>query len=476
MTASRLTALEQALLWLIAATCLAFALLTPPFQAPDEPQHFSRSVRLAEGNVLAERSGGRIGGTIPRAFADLSIIAFPREAFGVPIRYRPADLSRAAAPRPGKDRVFIEFANVANYAPTLYVPQALGVAAGGAAGLSPLASFYVARIVNTLAFLALLWGAVRILPFGRTILLCIAALPTVAYQGASVSPDATINGLGWLAIALSLAAGNAAAPALRRGWLVAVAVPLGLSKGLYAPLLLAGARGRAMPWCVAGTVVSAAAFVGWTMAAGGDQAVYVVESRTTGALVTTAPLSEQLRVVLGDPLRYLGVLGSSMTERSPVYALQLVGRFGWNTILLPLFTYALGAAMIAAGVLAARGVPRAVGQRTWWFVLGVGVVVLVETALYLTGTPLGADYVQGTQGRYFLPALPLMLLALAPGVPKRWAERVLLTSACMLNLVAVAAVVDSFWLHGFTASRGLPPFDHDAGGIVRMLLLPSPRW
>lgn len=464
-------------MWLIAATCLAFVMVTPPFQAPDEPQHFSRSVRLAEGRIFAERSGDKIGGVIPRRFADLSVVAFPREAFGTPTRYRPVDLARAAAPRPGgADAVFIEFANVANYAPTLYVPQALGVAAGRVAGLSALTCFYLARIVNVLAFLALLWVTVRVLPFGRTVLLAIAALPTVAYQGASVSPDATINGLGWLAVALSLAAGHAATPAVRRGWLVAVALPLGLCKGLYGPLLLAGARGRALPWCVAATAASAAAFVGWTIMAGGDQAVYVVESRITGALVTTAPLSAQLRVILDDPLRYLSVLCSSMVERSPVYALQVMGRFGWNTILLPLLGYALAMVMVIAGVLSAPDVPRAIRPRMWWFLLGAGIMLLVETALYLTGTPLGADYVQGTQGRYFLPALPVILLAVTPAIARPSTGHILLAAACALNVVAVAAVIDSFWLHGFTASRGMPPFDHDAKGVARMLLLPSPRW
>lgn len=456
-------------------------MVIPPFQVPDEPQHFSRSVRLATGHVFPERREAAVGGAVPRGYAALSDVHFPREPFGAPLRYTFADLAHAAARAPGDAApVFVEFANVANYAPTLYVPQALGIAIGDAAGLPALASFYLARLINALAALALLVLAVRVLPFGRLPLLAVAALPTVAYQSASVSPDATINGLGWLVTALSLAAGYNAVGRTPRSWLIAAAVPLGLCKGLYLPVALAGVRGRAAVWCIAAFVAGAAAFIAWTLAAGGDQAVYIVESRRTGELVTTAPLSAQLRVVLGDPLGYAGVLASSMAERSPVYALQLGGRFGWNAILLPIGAYILAATMIALGVLAGLGRDMPMLARLWWAAIGLGVIILVETALYLTGTPLGADYVQGTQGRYFLPALPLLCMALAPaGLPRVTRlspQRSMLFAACLLHGIALATVIDSFWINGFTNHRGLPPFDHDAAGILRMLLLPSPRW
>lgn len=479
MTTAPLSSVERALLLLIAFTTLVFCAITPPFQVPDEPQHLSRSVRLAAGEVFPEQHGTAAGGLVPRRYAVLSEAHYPREQFGVLTRYTVEGL-RAAAATEGDAPVFVEFANVANYAPTLYAPQAVGIVVGDALGLSALGSFYVARFVNALVALALLAMAVQLLPFGRMPLLAVAALPTVAYQAASVSPDATINGLGWLVGALSLAVGYGAAGPARRGWLVAASVPLGLCKGLYAPVALAGIRGRAALWCIAAFVAAAAAFVVWTLAAGGDQAVYVVESRRTGQLVTTAPLSAQLQVVLGDPLGYIAVLASSMAERSPVYALQLGGRFGWNAILLPIAAYALAGAMVLAGVLSGLG--RAVPglSRLWWAVLALGVIILVETALYLTGTPLGADYVQGTQGRYFLPVLPLLLFAVAPASPLSTArlkpERVVLVAACLLHAIALATVVDTFWLNGFTNHRGLPPFAHDAGGVLRLLLLPSPRW
>ena len=94
------------------------------------------------------------------------------------------------------------------------------------------------------------------------------------------------------------------------------------------------------------------------------------------------------------------------------------------------------------------------------------------TGDYLTGTPLGADYVQGTQGRYFLPLLPLVLLALMPANPLRGARLLCAGAGLALLIIAMLSAWDSFWVHGFVTADGMPPHS----SITRALLRPSPRW
>lgn len=479
MTITPLARFERFVLAIVAATILLLALIVPPFQVPDEPQHFSRAVQLAGGAVFAERRDGRVGATLPRRFADLSERDFPREQPETPTRYRPSDVADAAIDRVGGGQpVFVEFANVANYAPTLYFPQAAGVLLGKLLGAPALACFYLGRLANALAAIALLAAAVAVMPFGRPVLLAVAALPTMSYQAGSVSPDATINGFAFLVLALALRSGFGNVPGTTRR-LALAAVPLGLCKGVYAPIALAGLRRGRMAGPILALVVASAAFILWTVLAGGDQAVYQIVSRKTDALVWTVPLHVQLDIVLGDPLRYLGVLVSSVAERSPVYALQIVGRFGWNAILLPLAAYPLAAVMLAAGVLASGGAAFHWTSRLWWLMLALGIAGLIETVLYLTGTPLAADYIQGSQGRYFLPVLPLIGLAAIPPrfiASRKRFGRYLVIVAAMLQSIAIGSVLGGFWLHGFTAHKGLAPIAPDAAGVSRALVLPSPYW
>ena len=434
------------------------------------------SLLLSEGGVLATQRGEAIGAQLPRAAIDLHAVDFPTDVPVTLRRFETAMLAHswnADASRPGT--VFAEFPNVASYAPTLYAPGAAGLLIGDALGLPRLGSFYAGRIVNALIALALLIAALRLLPFGRIAMLGVALLPTFAYQIGSLSPDAVINGMGFLGLALALRVGFMGQAS---AGLVLAAPLLALAKGVYLPLMAAGLRWpqhrRDMrPWLILGAMaLGAAVFVGWMKFSGGSQALYHIMSRKTGESVMTAPLADQLAVILNDPVGYVRILTSSVIERAPVYALQIVGRFGWNAILLPLVAYPLAAVMLGAAVLSGAEARFGVGQRLWWLAVAGGVALLIETAMYLTGTPPGADFIQGTQGRYFLPVLPLVLLALSPDRAVRGARTVLGTSAAALLLIAMISAYDSFWVHGFVTSDGMPPHD----GLTRALLLPSPRW
>src|SRR4028119_531544 len=50
---------------------LAFAVVTPPFQAPDEPAHFYRSYAISEGDLLGRRLGGEWGAMLPASLRAL---------------------------------------------------------------------------------------------------------------------------------------------------------------------------------------------------------------------------------------------------------------------------------------------------------------------------------------------------------------------------------------------------------------------
>lgn len=471
--------MERLLLACVCGLTLFFIAVTPPFQAPDENQHYMKALALMEGHLLTEHRGDAIGVSLPRAALDIHAVDFPTDVPETQRRFDRAQLERSAtadAARPGS--AFADFPNVASYAPSLYAPGAAGIALGRAAGLPWIESFYIGRLVNAAIGLALLIAALLLLPFGRNALLATALLPTFAYQTASLSPDAIINGLGFLGLALALRA-TFMRPTHNVGVALLVTAPLlALCKGVYLPLMAAGLRLPAdrrdrAPLLILGVMaLGVVAFLGWMHYSGGTQALYHIQSRKTGAAMMTAPLRDQLAVVLADPAGFVRILATSVMDRAPVYALQIVGRFGWNAILLPLLAYPLAVLMLGAAVASGSGARFGIGQRLWWLAVAGGVALLIEIAMYLTGTPLAADYVQGTQGRYFLPILPLLLLALSPAGPARLAPRLFAVTAIPLLLVAAVTVVDSFWVHGFVTSDGMPRHDDP----VRELLLPSPRW
>lgn len=470
---------ERLLLALVCAATLFFAAVTPPFQAPDENQHYMKALALTQGRLLSEQRGPAIGAPLPRAALEIHAVDFPTDVPPTLRRFDAAQLKASAAAdatRPGA--AFADFPNVASYAPSLYAPGAAGLALGHTTGLPWIESFYVGRFVNALAGLSLLVAALALLPFGRNALLATALLPTFAYQTGSLSPDAVINGLGFLGLALALRTGFMSSTPASTAALFLTGPLLALCKGVYLPLMAAGlrwpvSRRNLRPWLIlAAMALGALVFLAWMHMSGGSQALYHIQSRKTGQTMMTAPLHDQLALMLADPAGFAHILISSVLERAPVYALQIVGRFGWNAILLPLLAYPLALLMLGAGVATGSGARFGLVQRLWWLAVAAGVALLIEVAMYLTGTPLGADYIQGTQGRYFLPLLPLVLLALSPADPVRGAQRLFAIAAIPLLLIAAATAYDGFWVHGFVTSDGMPPH----GSLLRALTLPSPRW
>ena len=54
-----------------------------------------------------------------------------------------------------------------------------------------------------------------------------------------------------------------------------------------------------------------------------------------------------------------------------------------------------------------------VKNKIWLILIFVGITFLVETAMYLDFTPIGAEFIGGVQGRYYIPTYILLLLCLA---------------------------------------------------------------
>jgi hypothetical protein len=151
----------------IAIAAFLYVFMTPPFQVPDETQHFAKAYQLSLGRLLTVPGDGTMGDLLPRSIDGLMTVDFPLETTGQHHLYRLGDIAAGwRRPLDPGDTVFVAFPNIASYAPTLYAPQALGIVLARAAGLPPLGLFYAARLFNASAGVALIVAATLVIPFG----------------------------------------------------------------------------------------------------------------------------------------------------------------------------------------------------------------------------------------------------------------------------------------------------------------------
>jgi uncharacterized membrane protein len=407
--------LEYVFLAIALAWGVAQVFIVPPLQVPDEGDHWFRAWALTDGQLTADRQGMV---TLPGVFArtaDLYVRliggaggmkSLPISLEGQPGFSGYEDLFNGAGP-PGSVRVA---SRVASYGPVGYLPQAVGVALGRLVGAPPLTCFYLARLANLFAALALLFFAIRLAPFGKQLILLLALLPMTMYELASVSCDAlTISGalfftalLLWASTRDTLRGRDIALV------LSAAALLLNVKPGYWALVLLVllirpaqlGGRARYAAF-VAGNVL---------LVVGVFLVVFLLTATEARAQASGGPQA-QLLFILQQPLSFLGILWSNVSSQWPNWTTEGIGALGWLTITLPPVTYIV---VLEAVTVSFIFTGEAVDLRPWRRVLlaavGAAVFLTMAVALYAFLEPTGSDRVF-FQGRYLAPVWLLLLLS-----------------------------------------------------------------
>jgi uncharacterized membrane protein len=324
-----------------------------------------------------------------------------------------------------------------HYTPAAYVPPVIAALVARMLGLYPFTEFYLGRVINLVAALGLFYAAMRLAPRHANVFLTVALLPMALFEMASWSPDAWTLGLGVLFTALMLEP-----PEPTPGAIAAVAVTallLSLSKPAYFLIaLLALFRPTSRRIAVA-AIGATAIGIPIAMAYAG----YAWYNAWTGYPIDPG---EQLRCILAAPLRFAGVVARDLSGHGRRYVAEMIGRLGWINVYLPAAITAMEAALLAVvGLTAAPSLDAK--RRATALVIVVGTIVGIVTSQYLTWTVICSDRIDGVQGRYFLPLLPVMLMLLALPAPRwRISAKTISLVSIVANLFAFVAVVRRYYL------------------------------
>ena len=432
----------------------AWALITPPFEAPDEPDHFAYVQYLAETGHQTARAGAAptfsgdetvaIGGLRTFSRVELAGARPPWLASDVRHweRYRAAVGHRrdnGGGP-----------STASGHSPLYYGLLAPGYLA--VRSQSIFSQLTVARLVSALlgAVIALCaFGIVReLLPRERFAAvgagLLVAFQPMVSFMAGAVNNDTGVNAAAALSLYLVIRG-------LRRGpsWRLALALGAALA---VAPLMK-GTGLEIYPAVLLGVVG-----IAWRHHRAADVRALVLGTAAFGAVrgawALAAPAFERpagggpgisatgsLQAALQMPGRYLEYLWETLVPRLPfgphlfpqrwfafdVYVREGWASFGWLSVVFPKWVYVVIAlAMLACGALGLAVVVRervAAARRGWEIaVLALAPLCVVAAVAAAYFDPAGR-VVPAEQGRYLFPAVTA-LAALAAGstfgLGRRW--------------------------------------------------------
>ena len=449
-TAAPLSKPERAYLGLAIGFGLGFLLVVPPGAAPDETPHLSRVFLISEGilDVPGERTPPlEIPRSLPALHRMVNGDSWPPD---VPPR-TPAAMA-ALLSQPLEPDVRVRLHSAGTHSPVAYLPQLPGVWLGRALGLAPAALVYLGRAGSLAVSVALGWLAIRVCPCRRWTLVLLATTPMALATAASVSADPLSGSAALLFVALVArsAFGRAGDLAREEGVaLLASALLVSLTKlggqplaalALLIPPERCGGRARQLA-LVAAIAVALCAPAGIWFA--------VVRAAAPPPASPGADAAAQLRGILGDPAAYLGVLARTVASQSVDWYRTFIGVLGPLAVLLPAPIYWAYAGAFAVAALADGPPPAALtaGRRALCLVVFAACVAATLTLGYLGWNQVGAPLIRGVQGRYFIPAAPVLFFALParPSELPRAAARALVAVAAAGGVAGVAAVLARYW-------------------------------
>lgn len=470
------------LLAIILIVGLAWALLVPPWQAPDEISHFSYAQSIAENFALPGNTR-RPGKSSDQSLADDTVGAtrgafYPRTA---PPNWSGSDYSsyltrvRSVHPPPKSDGGGLDSAQ--SNPPLYYLFADVGylIDSGGTA----FGQLYTIRISGVL-----LLGVTTIagwLLAGETLgrrrlpqLACASVaglLPMTTFMSTSVNPDALLYALWTLALwlgarvinhrvrrwdAVALCTVTAAAILTKAtSYALVPAVVMALFIGwLRRPR---SERKRDLSFIAAAGMVLLLPVVGWL-----ELAHSLRRAGINGVAVSAAHpvnIRQFLSYVWQFYLPRLPFLRPFRTTSGlPVYDIWLrqgLGTFGWLVVYLPGWLYTAAAAALGSIAIVSVGLLTRLRDRRHLALLGFFGLALFALVVLLHAT----EYVliidgagQFNQGRYLLPVVGLLGLAVglivreipAPAQPP--ACGLVLTALLTVQVISLSAVIQAYYL------------------------------
>lgn len=391
-----------------------FIIITPPFQAPDEPVHFFRSYQISTFNFRVDKIGANAGGFLPTTLEDTVTLTTtnPSIYFTPNLKYSLGKTKEALSiPASSGETRFYEFSTTAYYSPISYLPQSTGIFLGRILQAPPVLMMYLGRLCNLIAWIVLFVLAIKLMPRKKWAVVFIGLIPMALFQAASLSAD--VMAIGLFAVTLAWVLNLVDNPKQRlsnRQWalFLLLLAALALSKQImfvFLPLILLlpatlFATKKKEYLTKAGLIlIPVILFAGWMLL------VRNVDFITSANGINP---KEQTSFILHNPHSYLNVIwntyfftwGDEITR-------SFIGNFGW--VDAPLSGGVVVIGYILAFLVLVANPDKA--KKAWLtsrqklLLVGVGLVYLagVTTALYTYFTPVGFKIVIGLVGRYYLP-------------------------------------------------------------------------
>ncbi len=410
---------------------LSFLVFTPPFQVPDEVNHYYRAYHIASGHLFPIKQDNRLGGFVPKSL--VKVTNFNLGIKGSPYtRTSFINLSEQFQLKlEDTTPEFVDFPNTALYTPISYLPQAISIAVFKNLGLRPVLVFYLTRLAMLFLWLYTVFYVIKILPIYKWFFVITALLPMSVFVNMSVSADIVTNLLGflWIGVVFKLAFNDNGFKIKELFILLIIAILLASSKYVYTPvvfllIIIPKSKFPKIRFLKPSMLQLSIILIAFLVAFSGSRyasKTYISNAAYNQTYVAAVDvpygtdINAQIKYLKANPKKIIEVVYNAVDVSFTMLVHTYIGVLGWLDVRIPFIFVFLGYTSLFLVLLKENTEEKL--KIEWWhrlLMLGIGSVLffLVYLSQYLSWAGVGTKFCGVIQGRYFIPFMPLFFIGL----------------------------------------------------------------
>lgn len=340
-----------------------------------------------------------------------------------------------------------------------YFPGTLGMTLGRILGRSVRFNIFLAKLFCFMFYVVIVFWAIKISPYFKSVIAFAALLPMSLYQATGITYDSVVMAISLLILALFF---RARTERLSSGEIIILFVAsatLGCCKGgFYLVILLAfltiskeqfGGLKNKCKLCV-GSLLAGGIGMLVTFAQAFFSSFRYIQAGAleTDEIATLVPGTENaaygIKYVFTNSIGFLKILVVTLTHKTEQYIGTLIGnRMKWTDTLVSWhIILAFIILLILAGSRTEKIQVNVNVKERILLALCLGIEIIGFHLLMLIETPVWSQVIEGVQGRYFLPWVPIIILIIYNGKRKYELQG-------MRRMFFYYAIAESAYLYSF---------------------------
>lgn len=445
---------EKVLLIIMPIFCILLSIAIPVGRGHDEFMHWYKAFEISQGQIVTpidkenRVSRSKFPDGVQKIIVERNKGIF-KYVDNIPLLQEKINHDR---------KILVGNQNSTAYCFVQYIPEVIGILIGKSITQIPILIAYCSRLVNMICCIVIMYFAVKKIPFGKNILLLLSVIPITIEGFTTISPDGLTIAVSALFISYTFYVAfdkNKVCGTKETIILTIIGTIVSLCKIVYMPLIFLvliipkekfnSKKNKIVSMTI---ILSVGIILNFLWLVYGCIALLNTNTNTYVGTDQNGTLIK-LTTLLSNPMLYIQKMFYTFGLNFNKYFLSLFGgQLEWNeTIKIDIIPYMIFIiAMIATFSDEKLKIKFNKFQKIVMMLVIIIITILIFTSLYIQWSDNELTYIDGVQGRYFIPLLPLMLFLIAglkikTSYKNQDVTKLICISSFIIQLYTIASVV-----------------------------------